>query len=281
MVVNLVMQKPMDTMVADLRQGRMISKDQVLRESKSSWPSTHFQYLPDAVRSKAEDPDIVATSTVLSLKDPVAYTRISTPCRSLSCNHNQCFDAAAYLQLQEQAPTWTCPICNKAATWENLALDQYVNDILNSTSPDIEAVTIEPDGRWHIQKESEGTNRKPNPTPSDDDDDDEDLVEIREKPEYRPKVETLTPHSVRTPPMSSREDSTAPSASRSNKRPREDVIDLTLSDEDDAPVPKTQRTSFSTSVPTRTQPPPDRYHFQLPPPGPPPYDFDRFTNSPY
>lgn len=239
------------------------------------------QLLIPTVRAKAEDPDeIVATSSVLSLKDPVAYTRIVTPCRSIGCNHNQCFDAASYLQLQEQAPTWTCPICSKPAPWENLALDQYVNDILSSTSRDTEAVTVAPDGRWHLQKDDDGSSRRGNPTPSDDDDDD-DLVEIRDDPYTRPKVETLTPHSVRTPPLSSREDSRAPSMSapRSNKRPREDVIDLTLSDDEDVPAPKVQRTT-GPSEPTRIRPPDSRYYFQLPPPNPSsPFNFDRVHPS--
>lgn len=282
-MVNLVTQKPIDDMVSELRRGRVISKEQILRESES----LHLDFggidvLMKLVRAKAEDPDeIVATSSVLSLKDPVAYTRIVTPCRGIGCNHNQCFDAASYLQLQEQAPTWTCPICNKPAPWENLALDQYVNDILNSTPRDVEAVTIEPDGRWHIQMEGESSNRTSNPTPSDDDDDDdddEDLVEIAR--ERRPKVEKmLTPHT----PLSSREESTAPSASRSsNKRPH-NVIDLTLSDdEDDAPAPKAARASNHSSDPSsRTRPSSDRYYFQLPPPPPSQssYNFDRFNPS--
>ncbi|KIX98051.1 uncharacterized protein Z520_06130 [Fonsecaea multimorphosa CBS 102226] len=278
-VVNLVLVKPIDDLVADIRRGRMISKDQVIRE----------------MRRKAEDPDeLVATSMVLSLKDPVGYTRITTPCRGIGCNHLQCFDAALYLQLQEQAPTWTCPICNRAAPWNQLALDQYVNDILNLTPKSVEAVTVDPDGKWHIQSENENVGRRSNPTPSDDDDDggndddDGDLVEITNGPSFRaPKLETLTPHSVKTPPLSSREVSTAPSASKSSahskKRPRE-VIDLTLSeDEDDEPPTKSGRVSRTNSSGMDAS---GNRHvfFQLHPPPPPPpqpssYNLDRFNPS--
>ncbi|ETI23409.1 hypothetical protein G647_05211 [Cladophialophora carrionii CBS 160.54] len=274
LVVNLVSRKSIDALVGQIRLGRMISKEQVIRE----------------MRRKAEDPDeIVATSTVLSLKDPVGYTRITTPCRGIGCSHVQCFDAACYLQLQEQAPTWMCPICNKAAPWDSLALDQYVNDILNLTPRDVEAVTLEPNGAWHLSSQTDNAGgRTSNPTPSDDEDDD-DLVEIGDGGGYRPqKLETLTPHSVRTPPLSSREESTAPSASRpstnSNKRSR-DVIDLTLSDDEDGrPAPKARRTESVSSdrviSSSRARPPAssDRYHFNLPPPpGPPPYNLDRFN----
>ncbi len=224
---------------------------------------------PKAVRTKAEDPDeIVETSSVLSLKDPVAYTRIHTPCRSIACNHNQCFDAAAYLQLQEQAPTWTCPICNKAAPWGNLAVDQYVNNILQSTPEHVEAVVVQPDGQWAVQTNPDGSNRNSNPTPSEDGDD-EDLLEIQEKVDPQPKVETLTPHSVRTPPLSSSDASGAQSASRTAKRPREEVIDLTLSDDDEPPT-KSSRGSYSTSQTPGTRAS-ERLTFQMPPGRPLPH----------
>lgn len=76
------------------------------------------------VRSKARDADIVATASVLSLKCPLSTLRIDLPCRSIACRHNQCFDATSYLQLQEQGPTWLCPLCNNPAPFENLAVDE-------------------------------------------------------------------------------------------------------------------------------------------------------------
>jgi E3 SUMO-protein ligase PIAS1 len=292
LIVNLVSKKSVDTMVNSIRTGRTISKEQVLRESKLVSSFLQSNYWHDTVRRKAADPDeIVATSTVLSLKDPVGYTRITTPCRGIGCSHNQCFDAAYYLQLQEQAPTWTCPICNKPVLWEQLALDQYVNDILRLTPKSVESVVVEPTGEWQIEKPTEsGSTRKSNPTPSDDDDDD-DIVEITNTSTMvQPKLETLTPHSVRTPPLSSREDSSVPSASRpsapstSSKRPHA-VVDLTLSDdeEDARPAPKAPRLSSLSEDPiissARVQnPTPDRYQFSFPPPLPRSYNFDRYTS---
>lgn len=160
-------------------------------------------------------------------------------------------------------------------------MDEYVNDILRSTSRDTEAVTVAPDGRWHIQKEESNTNRKGNPTPSDDEDDDDedddDIVEIRDDTYVRRNLETFTAHSVRTPPLSSREDSRAPSTSaqRSSKRPHDDVIDLTLSDDDDGFPPKKVQRNAPILDPVRSRPPENRYHFQLPPPHPSVFNFDR------
>jgi E3 SUMO-protein ligase PIAS1 len=60
----------------------------------------------------------------MSLKDPVSQMRIKVPCRGFNCAHMQCFDSETYLQMQEQAPLWTCPICNKSTAFENVAIDQ-------------------------------------------------------------------------------------------------------------------------------------------------------------
>lgn len=76
------------------------------------------------MRKKAADPDIEVSSINMKLKDPVSTLRISIPCRSTVCSHSQCFDAESFLQLQEQAPTWVCPICNKTVSFEALAVDQ-------------------------------------------------------------------------------------------------------------------------------------------------------------
>lgn len=76
------------------------------------------------VISKARDADIVATASVLSLKCPLSTLRMTLPIRGLTCRHNQCFDATSYLQLQEQGPTWQCPICNNAAPFDSLAVDE-------------------------------------------------------------------------------------------------------------------------------------------------------------
>lgn len=193
--------------------------------------------------SKAKDSEIEATASVLSLKCPLSGARIATPCRATSCAHNQCFDAASYLMLQEQAPQWSCPLCSKAAPFNSLTIDLYVDNILKSTSSSIEQVTIEPNGSWHQQRQAETPRRSyNNPTPDDDDD----LIEISDD-----RISTLKsgPRSSNlggTPPVSSREPSSVPSAPRSNKRPISQVIDLTGSDdEDEQPPQKIKRPSMS------------------------------------
>ncbi|KAI0110510.1 PINIT domain-containing protein [Nemania sp. FL0031] len=223
-----------DELVTKIR-GRKISKETVIQE----------------MTKKANDPDVVATSTVLSLKCPLSYTRLRTPCRSVLCNHIQCFDASSYLQLQEQGPQWICPICNKAAPFENLAIDEYVRDIILETSGSVEQVTIEPNGQWTTQITEAAPKRSRVSNANTSVDIDDDVSVVTDNPSYSNGGYDNTPHPYSTPSRSfvggmtpssgSREPSTAP-RSGSKKRPAAEVIDLTLSsDEDDAPIVRTPK----------------------------------------
>ncbi|KAL2809021.1 PINIT domain-containing protein [Aspergillus granulosus] len=220
-VANLVECTPIEELVDKLKRRKTITKEQVLQEMKS----------------KAEDADIVATSTVMSLKCPLSTRRIEVPCRSVICTHNQCFDASSFLQLQEQAPTWTCPVCAKATSYESLNVDQYVDDILCSTPSDVEQVIIEPDGTWSNPKEEVAAGPG-SITPATDDDE---LIEIREPGVTPVKQEPLSVSVLNSfqqnqqTPARSREQSSAWSTA-TNKRPAP-VIDLTGSDDEDGDSP--------------------------------------------
>ncbi|GKZ85196.1 SUMO ligase siz1 [Aspergillus niger] len=238
-LVNLVQRHPVEELVDELKRRKTISKEQVLRE----------------MRSKAGDSDIVATSSVMSLKCPLSTLRIEVPCRSVICTHNQCFDASSFLQLQEQAPTWSCPVCSKATSFESLQIDQYVDDILRSTSLDVEQVIIEPDGRWSSPTQEDSA-KVGGYTPATDDDDE--LIEIREPGVTPIKRESFPPPSffVHQTPTQSREPSATSSAAylSTNKRNAAQVIDLTGSDEeDDAPVRPVKRPAFNQMNRTSSQ----------------------------
>ncbi|RYN40786.1 hypothetical protein AA0113_g9051 [Alternaria arborescens] len=231
---------------------RKFSVEELTKRIKQRNVITRQSVLNEMVK-KANDPDIEVGSSVMSLKDPISTLRIVTPCRSTVCTHNQCFDADSFLQLQEQAPTWTCPICSKTISYEALAVDQYVEEIL-SKARNTDQVTIQPSGEWSTEKDV-----KPKQNGHHDDSDD-DLIEI---PDYRVqaiKTEAApTPTSLSTPPLPSRETSTAP---RSAQKRKSEVVDLTLSD-DDEPVRPTKKVAYTT--PNSLPDPHRRYH--LPPLG--------------
>ncbi|KAM5371378.1 hypothetical protein ACJZ2D_007977 [Fusarium nematophilum] len=240
LVLNLCKVTSVDQLVSRIAMGKRIPIDSVKQELKE----------------KAQDPDVVATSQVLSLKCPLSYMRLDLPCRGLSCTHIQCFDATSYLQLQEQGPQWQCPICYKSATFDQLAVDEYVRDILTRTSKSLEAVTIEPDGEWHIKNSDNASQSQTNGNTSyhEDYDDDDDVLIAEVNPIGHRRLETpkmATPNSG-TPTTSGRDGSSnGPRgvASTSAKRPVAAIIDLTLSDddEDEPPQPPSKRQNTATN----------------------------------
>ena len=75
---------------------------------------------------------------------------MSTPCRASTCDHLQCFDASLYLMMNEKKPKWICPVCNKAALYENLLIDGYFTDVLTSKRlpHDEHEIVLKNDASW-------------------------------------------------------------------------------------------------------------------------------------
>lgn len=250
-VVYMVKRVTADTLAERLRSGKVggnITKQQVI----------------DEMRKANSDDDIAATSVRMSLKDPISTLRITLPVRSTVCKHNQCFDGSMFLQLQDQAPQWSCPVCSKSVQYDTLCIDKYFEDILQKTSSSIEKVDIEPNGEWKVIKEEEDTQpraaNKPARASYDDDfDDDDDLIEITDDQPKRPNGAVAAIRAapampspafpMNTPPLSSRDVSRAPSMASTqvgSKRPASAVIDLTFSDDEDEPPRSAKRHTTST-----------------------------------
>lgn len=239
--VYLVRAVSADTLTERIKRHSVIRKQKVL----------------DAMNAANADPDIAATSIRMSLKDPVSTMRITLPVRSSHCTHNQCFDGAMFLQLQEQAPQWSCPVCSKTVPFESLCIDEYFQEILDKTAKWIEKVDIEPNGEWRVIKEEDDSQTNATSSrkarASYDDDFDDDLVEVDQpgmkqvngvkRESYLPMMPSpISAQSfpINTPPLSSRATSVAQSTTstqRSNKRPQGAIIDLTLSDDDEDEQP--------------------------------------------
>ncbi|KAF8249442.1 hypothetical protein K440DRAFT_621493 [Wilcoxina mikolae CBS 423.85] len=223
-VVNLVKTETVDNLVRTLRSGGAIAKETVIA---------------DMVK-KNEDADLVATSAIMSLKCPLSTLRIDLPVRSLFCTHIQCFDATSFLQLQQQAPTWTCPTCNKSITFKQLVIDRYFEDILENTRPTIESVTINADGQWSAVEAS----NSPVPESSDDEGGDNVKREFVDLEDGLP--ERSFPFSLKTPVTPNVREESIPTGRLSTKRPVSQIIDLTLSDDDEPPRPTKRNTALPT-----------------------------------
>ncbi|KAF2765969.1 hypothetical protein EJ03DRAFT_194201 [Teratosphaeria nubilosa] len=235
-----------------IKAGSIISKQKVLAE----------------MHKINSDPDIEATSTRMSLKDPISIVRITLPVRGTVCTHNQCFDGRMFLEMMEQAPQWNCPTCNKTLSFQSLCVDKYFEEILKNTPASVEQVEVDPNGEWRIIKDENDDDKGKSgsaPRASYDDDFDDDLVEIdpTNKPVNGIKRESLQPtnsaHALAafsTPPLSSREpsvaQSTASAARAGDRRGQSVTIDLTLSDDEDEPPRPAKRQATTSSTQNNT-----------------------------
>ncbi|KAK4115157.1 hypothetical protein N656DRAFT_766425 [Canariomyces notabilis] len=224
---------PVETLVSQIQ--KKIRKESVVAE----------------ITKKANDPDVVATSQNLSLKCPITYMRLKVPCRGLGCNHIQCFDATSYLQLQEQGPQWICPICNKPAPYDQLAIDEYARDILSQTSESVEQVTIETDGKWVVPGRERDVTPKVQEASFVDDDDVFIASEVTKTANRNTETPSMLSASGSTPyfgtPASAASQDGPTAARSSSKRPAPEVIDLTLSDDDEPPARPVKRANYGSN----------------------------------
>ncbi|CCK69549.1 SUMO ligase SIZ1 KNAG_0C04470 [Huiozyma naganishii CBS 8797] len=103
----------------------------------------------------SDNDELVATSSVMSLQCPISYTRLKYPAKSAKCKHMQCFDALWFLHSQIQLPTWQCPVCQIPLSINNLAICEYVDEILKQCPEETEQVRLFRDGSWEVVKESD------------------------------------------------------------------------------------------------------------------------------
>lgn len=213
----------------------VISAEKLVQDLKKSNHRISKQSVIDDMVKRNEDSDLVATSSVMSLKCPLSTLRIELPVRSRVCIHVQCFDAMSYLLLQQQAPTWQCPTCSKPVPYEMLVIDSYVQAILDSTPKSVDSVIVDPDGNWSVASQ-----RSPSADLGPNSDNDEDVIEIQDS---RPVRKFDTPSQAGTP--NNRGISQDTTNRSSSKRPISQVIDLTLSDDDDEPSRPAKRHNAS------------------------------------
>ncbi|EIM92535.1 uncharacterized protein STEHIDRAFT_136385 [Stereum hirsutum FP-91666 SS1] len=128
---------------------KVTSVDQLITTLKATKRKTSEEILAKMRASVSDDDDIVAGPVKMSVKCPLSYMRISTPCRAIQCVHPQCFDALSWYSVNEQTTTWSCPICEKPVNHEDLIVDGYFDHILKATPEEVEDVMVEADGEWH------------------------------------------------------------------------------------------------------------------------------------
>ncbi|ORY77960.1 hypothetical protein LY90DRAFT_665203 [Neocallimastix californiae] len=162
---------------------------------------------------KTSDDEIETTSSIVSLRCPISKARIKIPCRFKECTHVQCFDVYSYLQLNEQSPNWKCPVCNTRYDWKSLVIDGYMQDIIDNVSSDVNSVTVEVNGTWHIEEIQSPLNNENHYESEEDEEEDRFLAKLEAE----------------------------------IKEENNSVIDLTLSDDENKSTKSTDSVPFSIS----------------------------------
>ncbi|KAG0378144.1 SUMO ligase siz1 [Mortierella sp. AD032] len=97
---------------------------------KDKFVTKEFTYR--SLKKKIKDDEIMELSSTLSLKCP-------------------CFDAFTFLSINERVHRWICPVCNRIMdSWDEIIVDGYYTDILESTPKGLENVNVSPDGKWDV-----------------------------------------------------------------------------------------------------------------------------------
>jgi len=92
--------------------------------------------------------------------------------------------------MNERKPTWNCPVCDKPALYDNLVIDGYFQEVLNSNKllPDVNEIQLLQDGSWENlvlkkekDKDKEKSETKTTATDSRDTKIDVDTVDLGER----------------------------------------------------------------------------------------------------
>ncbi|ORZ19869.1 PINIT domain-domain-containing protein [Absidia repens] len=229
--IELVKRFPVPEIVKKLKATSIISKQETLQR----------------LQQREADSDIVLESETISTKCPLGFTRIKTPSRSRNCQHLQCFDATTFLLMNQQTPTWSCPICNrKMESWEEVGVDEYFQDILAQVADSVDSIRIEGGGRFNVLDsddadcDSDGDgehtkrNRSRDASTSDDNNDNENTIDSVTILDDDHELDDLQdPDDI---PLAKRYKTTTASP-RPSEQPantvNNQVIDLTLDSDDD------------------------------------------------
>ncbi|KAJ7615515.1 PINIT domain-containing protein [Roridomyces roridus] len=134
LVAQIVEAKTVESLVDTLVRTRFMSEEEVLKSR--------------AAPTSDGDDEILSSTLKLPLRCPLSFARITTPARSVKCNHAGCFDATSWYSVMQQTTTWLCPVCENALDWRELIVDGYFTQILKSTPSSVDDVLVEADGAW-------------------------------------------------------------------------------------------------------------------------------------
>ncbi|XP_050515482.1 E3 SUMO-protein ligase PIAS2-like isoform X3 [Diabrotica virgifera virgifera] len=218
-----------------------LSSVELLQRLKSRG-SKNAEYTRSLIKEKLNDDgdEIATTSLRVSLMCPLGKLRMTTPCRPITCMHLQCFDAYLFLQMNEKKPTWNCPVCDKPALYDDLRIDGYFTEVLNSPllASNCNEIQLNKDGTWCVQTNEKLTAKLDQTTVINIDDSQEVIYDVSDV-EIIPISSDSTDADPTNSSTTKLESTVKPEESR-----KRDIVDLTCSSsEDEEPAPKVRAIS--------------------------------------
>lgn len=132
-----------------------VPEDVLLQSLDEDSPFVHNRAATEAIvhRHFAANGDAVVQTSQVSLICPLSRSKMVVPCRGAKCQHLQCFDAYAYLALNESTlhPSWCCPVCGASVLVEDMRVDLFMARIVAVARDDCSAVKIFPDATWEAE----------------------------------------------------------------------------------------------------------------------------------
>ncbi|XP_060859162.1 uncharacterized protein LOC132936446 [Metopolophium dirhodum] len=120
------------------------------------------EFLKNTIEKSGADGCDMATLD-LSLLCPITKLKMKLPARSMKCNHLQSFDLRGLFALNKIKPTWKCPVCNIPILVDELVLDSFLLDVINTPSVpgnDFQII-IHENGSWESYKKPKEETKTP------------------------------------------------------------------------------------------------------------------------
>jgi len=131
------------TLVREVRWRKMLAQ---LLTRKPIPSSTTRRAISRKIAAKLDDDEIISDDPLsASLVCPIGKTRMKNPCKFIGCNHLQCFDATAFLQMHDQSrkKAWICPVCDQRSAFDSLAVDEYFQLVLDNAAPHVTEISLD------------------------------------------------------------------------------------------------------------------------------------------
>eukprot|EP00189_Rhodosorus_marinus_P013749 CAMPEP_0184738138 /NCGR_PEP_ID=MMETSP0315-20130426/865_1 /TAXON_ID=101924 /ORGANISM="Rhodosorus marinus, Strain UTEX LB 2760" /LENGTH=787 /DNA_ID=CAMNT_0027205731 /DNA_START=484 /DNA_END=2847 /DNA_ORIENTATION=+ len=160
MFAQQVLVKTTDLVVQEVRTAtEKFWKD---RLNSSAEPGlTEVQIQERDIRSFMNAEGVVTDSLKISLRCPLAFTRIDVPVIGENCQHIQCFDLKNYLDYSRKSQKFECPVCNqRTANLKDLIISPFFKEALRRF-PDAVDLEVTSEAKLRLPEERKTVSRTP------------------------------------------------------------------------------------------------------------------------